>query len=145
MPGYSVRRPGPGDERLLECRGRDAADFYLAGRGESEAPLSPAEAGEFLCHVPRTPSGTGPELLLYAVGVRRAHRRCGVGSALLRTMFDWATTEGIAWVWVLADNPGAQRFYASSGFRVGEPGEQGVLMLREVVPDDAVEPSAAEG
>jgi hypothetical protein len=32
-------------------------------------------------------------------------------------------------VWVLADNPGAEAFYAACGFVRGEEHEQGVLML----------------
>jgi hypothetical protein len=33
-------------------------------------------------------------------------------------------------VWVLADNPGAEAFYAACGFRRGDDDEQGVLMLQ---------------
>jgi GNAT superfamily N-acetyltransferase len=84
------------------------------------------------------PSGPGPELLLYAIGVRQAHRRRGIGSQLVRTMLEWAAAARVCCVWVLADNPGAECFYASCGFRVGEPGEQGVLMLRELAPDGAI-------
>jgi GNAT superfamily N-acetyltransferase len=67
--------------------------------------------------------------LLYSIGVRRAHRRRGVGRALVDEMFDWSRDHGLDEVWVLADNPGAEAFYAACGFRRGEDDEQGVLML----------------
>ena len=158
--GFSVRRLGPGDEQVLELVAREAADFDLEGAGRPEAPLGPDAAaayladpgvlhwvaehdgavlGELLCHVLRMPSGPGPELLLYAIGVRRAHRRLGIGSTLVRAMLDWAAAERVACVWVLADNPGAVQFYASCGFRIGEPDEQGVLMLRDLIPAEVAE------
>ena len=60
-------------------------------------------------------------------------------------MLDWAAAERISCVWVLADNPGAEHFYASFGFRVGEPGEQGVLMLKDLAPSGVVETTPADG
>jgi GNAT superfamily N-acetyltransferase len=159
-PGVEVRRLGPGDEQVLELVAREAADFELEGDGRPEVALAPDEAaayladpgvlhwvaehegrvlGELLCHLLRMPSGPGPELLLYAIGVRRAQRRRGIGSKLVRTMLEWAATERVSCVWVLADNPDAERFYASCGFRVGGPGEQGVLMLTDLAPATAAD------
>ena len=86
--------------------------------------------GELLCHLLRLPSGTGRELLLYSIGVRESHRRQGVGRALVEVMLRWMRDEGIPEVWVLADNPGAEAFYAACGFRRGGDDEQGVLMLQ---------------
>jgi hypothetical protein len=40
--------------------------------------------------------------------------------------------EGIPEAWVLADNPGAEAFYAACGFERGEETEQGALMLLDV-------------
>ena len=149
----SIRRLGPGDEGLLESLAGEADDFDLPGTSAPEPPLPPDEAtayltdpsvlhwvaeeggllvGELLCHVLRLPSGSGRELLLYAIGVRSAHRRRGVGAALVVEMLRWAEEAGIPEVWVLADNPGAEAFYAACGFARGGAGEQGVLMLRQV-------------
>ena len=38
--------------------------------------------------------------------------------------------ERVPEVWVLADNPDAEAFYAACGFRRGDADEQGVLMLQ---------------
>jgi GNAT superfamily N-acetyltransferase len=150
-----IRRLGPGDEDLLARIAREADDFDLAGESEPEEPLSPADAaayltdpavvhwvaeddgilvGELLCQVLRLPSGAGRELLLYSIGVRAANRRRGVGTALLRTMFGWARAEGIECVWVVADNPGAEAFYAACGFTRGEGDTDPVYYQRSVRP-----------
>jgi GNAT superfamily N-acetyltransferase len=76
------------------------------------------------------PPPTARELLLYSIGVRSSHRRRGVGTSLVREMLRWMEDAGVPEVWVLADNPGAEAFYAACGFRRGGEGEQGVLMLR---------------
>ena len=148
-----IRRLGPGDEQLLASIAREADDFDLPGASAPEEPLADAEAtaylsdpavlhwvaedrgalvGELLCHVLRLPSRSGRELLLYSIGVRTAYRRRGVGTALVREMLGWARAEGIEEVWVVADNPGAQRFYAACGFAPGEEGEQAVYLQRRV-------------
>jgi GNAT superfamily N-acetyltransferase len=59
------------------------------------------------------------ELLLYEIGVRSAWRRRGVGRGLISAMTDWMRAEGIVTAWVLADNPGAERFYEGCGFGPG--------------------------
>jgi GNAT superfamily N-acetyltransferase len=145
----TIRRLGPGDGSVLALIAREAPDFDLAGRTSSEQPLAPDDAaeylvdadvlhwiaemegrvvGELLCHLLRMPSGSGAELLLYSIGVRESYRRQGVGRALVEEMIRWMRHEGIPEVWVLADNPGAEAFYAACGFRHGEDHEQGVLM-----------------
>ena len=146
-----IRRLGPGDEADLALLARDAPDFDLAGRTPVEAPLRDDAAaayladpgvlhwvaeedgeivGELLCHPLRLPSRHGRELLLYSIGVRERHRRRGVGRSLVDEMLRWMRHEGVPEVWVLADNPAAEQFYAACGFRRGEDDEQGVLMLR---------------
>ena len=155
-----IRRLGPGDEDVLATIAQEADDFDLAGASQPEAPLAAPDAaaylsdpaivhwvaedagvvvGELLCHVLRLPSGSGRELLLYAVGVRAARRRRGIGTALLREMLAWARGERIEVVWVLADNPGAEAFYAACGFGPGDE-EQAVYLQRRVVRDSETAP-----
>jgi GNAT superfamily N-acetyltransferase len=150
-----IRRLGPGDEAVLATIAGEAADFELPGPVELEEPLSPADAaaylsdpaivhwvaeedgslvGELLCHVLRLPSGSGRELLLYSIGVRSAHRRRGVGTALMQEMLSWARTERIEDVWVVADNPGAEVFYAACGFTRGDGYTDPVYYQRRVTP-----------
>jgi GNAT superfamily N-acetyltransferase len=145
----TIRRLGPGDEPVLALLAREAPEFDIAA---PEEPLPPGEAaayladpavlhwvaeedgrivGELLCHLLRLPSRDGLELLLYSIGVRASHRRRGVGRALVEEMLRWMRAEGVREVWVLADNPGAEEFYAACGFRRGGEHEQGVLMLRD--------------
>jgi GNAT superfamily N-acetyltransferase len=147
----SIRRLGPGDEPVLARIAREAPEFDLAGRTSPEAPLSPGAAsayladpgvlhwvaeedgrvvGELLCHLLRLPSRDGRELLLYSIGVRESHRRRGIGRALVQEMLRWMRAEGVPEVWVLADNPGAEAFYAACGFE--RDTEQGVLMLQKI-------------
>ncbi len=150
----SVRRLGPGDEELLAAIAGEADDFDLPGASAPEEPLGHAEAvayltdpavlhwvaeedehlvGELLCHVLPLPSGVGRELLLYSIGVRSAHRRHGVGTALMREMLGWARREGVEVVWVVADNAGAEAFYAACGFESGDEGRHAVYLQRRVV------------
>jgi len=149
-----IRRLGPGDEEVLALIAREADDFDLAGASRPESPLQAREAaayladpavlhwvaedggsvvGELLCHVLRLPSENGRELLLYSIGVRAAHRRRGAGAALVREMLAWARAEAIEEVWVLADNPGAESFYAALGFRHTAEGDRAVYLQRHVV------------
>jgi GNAT superfamily N-acetyltransferase len=155
-----IRRLGPGDEDVLATIAREADDFDLADASRPETPLDASDAaaylsdpavvhwvaveggevvGELLCHVLRLPSGPVRELLLYAIGVRAAHRRRGVGAALVREMLAWAGDERIEAVWVLADNPGAEAFYAASGFAPGDE-EQAVYLQRRVGRDAETPP-----
>jgi GNAT superfamily N-acetyltransferase len=62
--------------------------------------------------------------------LRVADRRRGIGTALVETMRRWMEKESIEEVWVLADNRGAEDFYASCGFVRDD--EQGVLMTLTV-------------
>ena len=150
---FAVRRLGAGDEHVLALLAEEAPEFDLAGRTSPERPLPRSDAtayladpgvlhwvveedgrviGELLCHVLRMPSRHARELLLYSIGVRAGERRRGVGTALVEEMLRWMEGEGVPEVWVLADNPGAEAFYAARGFEPGGEGEQGVLMLLNV-------------
>jgi GNAT superfamily N-acetyltransferase len=152
MP-FAIRRLRAGDEPVLELLAREAPDFDVAGRSSPERPLAPEDAaayladpavlhwvveedgrilGELLCHHLRLPSQAGQELLLYSIGVRAGDRRRGVGRAPVQETLRWMKANGVPEVWVLADNPGAEAFYAACGFEAGGEGEQGVLMLRNI-------------
>ena len=135
-----VRRLGPGDESVLPVLAQDDADFDLEGGPGRRTPLAVASArtyladshvlhwtawagkdvvGSLVCHVLRMRKKPARELLLYEIGIRSAWRRRGVGRRLISTMTDWMRAEGIVTAWVLADNPGAERFYEACGFGSG--------------------------
>ena len=120
----------------------DDADFDLEVRGAPQRPLDgPAAAAyladpgvlhwvaeedgavvcHLLCHLLRLRCGDARELLLYEIGVRATHRRRGVGRLLLDVMEGWMAEHGLAEVWVLADNPGAEAFYRAVGFEAEHP------------------------
>jgi len=138
----SVRRLRPGDEGTLALLAREDADFDLEDRGKPIAPLGPeaarsflAEPGIFACvaeeggrpvgflygHRLLKRAGDPGEALLYEIGVRKNQRRHGVGRALVDALFAWMDELQLHEVWVLADNPGAAKFYAACGFEL-EPG-----------------------
>ena len=54
-------------------------------------------------------------------------------------MLAWARIERIEVVWVLADNPGAEAFYAACGFGPGDE-EQAVYLQRRVAGDSETAP-----
>jgi GNAT superfamily N-acetyltransferase len=136
-PAVSIRRLGPGDVAALETLARDDPDFDLdPGRGprtpldalSAEAFLAdshvlhwtawagPELVGALLCHVLPMRKQPARELLLFEIGVRTSWRRRGVGRRLLAEMIAWMRAEAVTTAWVLADNPDAERFYASCGF-----------------------------
>lgn len=145
----TVRRLGPGDEALLARLAHEAADFDVAGRGVPLQPLTSEAARRYLTNpavlhwvafADSTPIGSlycillpldtedGGELLLYDIGVHYAWRRQGVGRLLVAEMEDWMDTNGVAVVWVLADNQVAVDFYQTCGFAIED--EQPVYMTR---------------
>ena len=137
---FHVRRLGPGDEHVLDVLARDDADFDLDDRGAPRDVLDAGAARAFLddanvlawiahaphaprapiafmyCHALRKRAGAPLEILLYEIGVRAAHRRAGVGRALLAALDTWMEQHGVREAWVLADNPGAADFYRACGF-----------------------------
>ena len=148
-PAPRIRRLGPGDDALLARLATEGPDFDIDGRGEPEEPLAPALSARYLANPAvlhwialdgENPVGTlyclqiplgagdGEEVLLYAIGVRRAWRRRGVGRALLAALTAWMGDNAIPEVWVLADNPEATAFYAACGFTIAD--EQPTYLTR---------------
>jgi len=138
----AIRRLGPGDEATLELLNREDADFDLEGRSDALPPLKPIMAQRYLAnpavlHWVASKDGEvlgflycahlllrnepGQELLLYEIGVRKAHRRTGVGRALLDHMARWMQSNDISVVWVCADNQVAVEFYRGCGFASEDP------------------------
>jgi GNAT superfamily N-acetyltransferase len=144
---------GSGDEEILALLAAEEADFDLADRSEAAVRLPSPDAAAYLadpgvlhwvaeqrgrvvgfnlCYVLRRRSDAARELLLFEIGVREESRRSGVGAALIGAMRAWMEAERVPECWVLADNPGAQRFYAACGFARDD--EQGVQMLLTLPP-----------
>src|SRR6478752_8814249 len=149
----SIRRLGPGDEATLELLNREDGDFDLDGRSHELPPLKPNLAQRYLanpsvlhwvasldgevigflyCAHLLLRTDPGQELLLYEIGVRKAHRRQGVGRALLEHMARWMQSNDISVVWVCADNRVAVDFYRGCGFASEQP--QPVYMTRRIEP-----------
>ncbi len=148
-----VRLLGPGDRPILELLALHNAAFDVDGRGAPQRVLKPAAAeayladpailhwvaeqdgevvGDLVCHVQRLSAQDQFELMLYDIGVRATHRRRGIGRRLVAAMNAWMADHRVTTVWVLADNPGAERFYGACGFQRDEP--QPVAMSRTTVP-----------
>ncbi|HTC19439.1 MAG TPA: GNAT family N-acetyltransferase [bacterium] len=133
----NIRKLGLKDQKALAVLTQEDRDFDIPGRGEPQPALQGAAARRYLgnpllCHWVAEEKGKilgflcgyylpmrsakGDEFLLYETGVRKAHRGRGVGKALMKTMFDWMESNRIPVVWVIADNPGALKFYGKCGF-----------------------------
>lgn len=133
---------------MLALLARDEADFDVDGRSEEKEPLGRDDARAFLgdvntlfwiaerdgdvvgflsCQLVRK-RAEPPELLLYEIGVRAAHRRRGVGRALVAAMDAWMHAHDVGEVWVLADNDGAVAFYRACGFDISD--QQATYMTR---------------
>lgn len=149
----AIKRLGPGDEATIELLAREDADFDLEGRSKALPPLKPNMAQRYLanpavlhwvavqdgvvtgflyCAHLLLRSHPGHELLLYEIGVRQAHRRQGVGRALLDHMAHWMQKNDVSEVWVCADNRAAVDFYRECGFASGDP--QPVYLTRSIEP-----------
>ena len=144
----AVRRLGPGDEAVLRVLADDEDAFDLADRsprpavsGEDAAAYLADPAvlhwvagedgvvvGHVLCYVERRRAGPARRLLLYEIGVREAHRRRGVGRALVGAMREWMAAERVAGAWVVSV-PEAEAFYLACGFVRDD--EQGVQLTLE--------------
>lgn len=134
-----IRRLGPSDLDVLSVLAREDADFDLADRGGTKAPLDRQSALAYLGdprvlhwvaevdggvagflsahHLPLR-SGAAAEVLFYEIGVRARYRRQGIGRALIQTLRTWMREASISYVWVLADNDEARAFYEACGFRL---------------------------
>ena len=136
---FSVRRLGPGDEPILDLLAREDGDFDVEGRSGPREPLDRKTAQAYLAdpavlhwvaedgravlgamsaHVLRKRVGAPSEVLLYEIGVRSAHRRRGIGRALVEALFGWMREHEVREVWVLAGNPTATGFYRACGFEI---------------------------
>jgi ribosomal protein S18 acetylase RimI-like enzyme len=150
-----VRRLGPEDGPMLELLAREDADFDVAGRGGPRQALSREAAlayladaqvlhwvadagdevvGHLQCHLLRKRAGNGVEVLLYEIGVRSAHRRQGVGRALMAALGEWMEDAQVRECWVLGDNDGAVAFYRACGFAVFAPAPTYMTRLRPRAP-----------
>lgn len=116
-----------------EQRFRSALAVELSEPGWRRLWLGRAADGEIAGHVDLRAHDepfTSHRCLL-GLGVNSAHRRLGVGAALLRHAADWAhATPGLAWIdlQVLSVNTPARRLYQRLGFvTVGEVPEMFLL------------------
>jgi aminoglycoside 3-N-acetyltransferase I len=132
-----IRRLGPGDEAVLAVLAADEADFDLEERSGPRAPAVGADAAEYLgdenvlhwvaeeegvvlghllAYLERRRAAPARQLLLYEIGVREAHRRRGIGTALVGAMCAWMADHDVAEAWVPADSGEAEAFHAACGF-----------------------------
>ncbi len=152
----SVRRLGPGDEPVLAQLAAD--DGLLSTDGPEEAgsplvPLAPEVASGYLADpavwhwvahdhgalvghlhafIHRIRHGSGFELVLFDIAVRRDRRRQGIGRSLLDALDGAAATGPCRTIWVLADNPSARSFYEAAGYVAAA--DQPTYLEREVPP-----------
>lgn len=145
-----TRRLKIGDEVLLRILASQDAEFDMDGRGGPLEPPGPKTAHDFLadpsvlfwiaegggvllgflfCHLLKMRAGRN-EVLLYEIGVQKGFRRRGVGKALQGALKNWMKAKKVQEVWVLADNPGAVRFYKNCGFQ--KPGGMAVYMTKKI-------------
>lgn len=149
-----IRRLTADDLPVLKMLAAEDGDFDIDGRGEPIEAPDPVRAREYLsnpdvlfwvsedkdvvtgflqCLVLPIRTGRGREVLVYEIGVRKAYRRIGVGRALMEHLEVWMRDNAIEEMWVAADNPGAERFYAACGYsRTGPQFFQPVYMSREI-------------
>lgn len=132
-----IRRLGPGDERLLAVLAADEEDFGLVEHSGPRKPVTGEDAaaylvdpsvfhwvaeedgivvGHLLAYLERRRAGPPRQVLLYDIGVREAHRRRGIGTALVEALREWMRANDVAECWVPADSGEAEAFYAACGF-----------------------------
>ena len=133
----TLRRLAPGDEAVLTGLALEDEAFEVEGRGRPREPIGAAAAAEYLedghvvhwvaeadgavighllCYLQRRRADQPLQLMLYEIGVDAAHRRQGVGRALVAEMDRWMADNGVTKVWVLADEGDAEAFYKACGF-----------------------------
>lgn len=117
-----IRRLGPGDEDVVRKLATRPPHFELL-EDERTIFLAAFEDGEpigfaLAHHLPRRHDPPA-KLLVYEVDVDEAHRRRGVGKALLAELADVARERGIPQGWVLTDddNAAGMALYRSAGGR----------------------------
>ncbi len=128
-----IRRLGPGDLRLLLAGAAlfDApptellAERFLSKEGH-HLLYAVNDAGEpvgFVSGVETTHPDKGTEMFLYELSVAEAHRRRGIGTALVRALAELARERGCYGMWVGtdADNEAALGAYRAAGAGLPEP------------------------
>jgi ribosomal protein S18 acetylase RimI-like enzyme len=117
-----IRRLGPGDEDVVRTLATRTPHFEVL-EDERTIFLVAFEDGEpigfvLAHHLPRRHDPSA-KLLVYEVGVAEAHRRRGVGKALLAELARIAKERGIRRGWVLTDddNEAGMALYRSAGGR----------------------------
>lgn len=88
------------------------------------ADLAADVVGVVTAHLREPPAGgmtkyAGPILFIGDVVVHEAHRRSGLGTALLRAIEDWGTTRGVGTIELMVHtgNTAARDLYAREGYR----------------------------
>jgi ribosomal protein S18 acetylase RimI-like enzyme len=121
-----IERLGTGDDAkvaqasaLFDGPARaDATRRFLAGRGHHLliAYVGDAPVG-FVTGVELTHPDKGTEMFLYELGVAEAHRRRGIGKALVAALVRLAREAGCYGMWVLTDqdNHAALATYQAAG------------------------------
>jgi ribosomal protein S18 acetylase RimI-like enzyme len=94
---------------------RDTIYLFLCRDHASCSFVAEDEDGNALGYLVGGRSADGESVFLFHLHVRRAHRRRGIGTALMRKMEDVAANGGVETVWLLARDR-AERFYARLGY-----------------------------
>jgi len=130
-----IKRLGPSDEERVMAAAHlfdypprpDAVSRFLADPNHHLliAYADDAPAG-FVSGVELTNPDKGTEMFLYELAVDEAHRRQGIGTALVEALRDLARKQGCYGMWVLteADNAAAGATYRKAG---GEAESQPVM------------------
>jgi ribosomal protein S18 acetylase RimI-like enzyme len=123
-----IRRLGPGDDRLVieashlfdrPARPEAVARFLAEANHHLLVAYVDGFAAGFVSAVETTHPDKGTELFLYELAVDAAHRRKGVGRALVEALASLGRERGCYGMWVLAetDNEPALATYARAGGR----------------------------
>jgi ribosomal protein S18 acetylase RimI-like enzyme len=127
-----IDRLGPGDEARVLAAGdlfddppaAAATARFLAEDGHHllVAAVDGQDVG-FVSGVETTHPDKGTELFLYELGVDEAHRRRGIGRALVEALAALAVERGCYGMWVATepDNDAAIATYRSAGSAAPEP------------------------
>ena len=128
-----IRRLDPGDERLLLAGAAlfDVppidllAERFLSSEGH-HLLFALDDAGEpvgFVSGIETTHPDKGTEMFLYELSVAEAHRRRGIGTALVESLAELARERGCYGMWVSteADNTAALGAYRAAGAGPPEP------------------------
>lgn len=108
----NVSAPAPSDETLLRLLARD--DFHAVAALHDGEIIGGLTAYELVMY---TEAAT--ELFIYEVGVAAAHRRQGVGCALIEFARELCRTRGLSALYVpaMADDARAVAFYEATGLK----------------------------